>query len=472
MADPPAAQDLAPPPRASALRQLSGGALIAALAQATLLVANAGISVAVARLLGSSGTGVYGVAATVFAILAPTSTLGLRAGTMFLVSRDEWTVRRAFWQSQASAAALIAVTGAIAFGLWLLWRDGPLEGLTAVMLALVVAAAGLWVSWTFSTAILLARERYEAFGLTQIIQAAASLLVSIALMVPFDVEGALAGLALSQLAAALFAGWRVLALAAEGRGAGRTGRFGELRAATRYGVKTWLGELFWGVNVRIDVVVLNAYVASAVVGPYFVATSLAAIAWILPGALQTVLIPRAAALEASVERGERSTEESDATVARSMRHGVLTSLPIALALVAVVAVGVPLLYGSEFTDAIGYFLILLPGVLAAGVSKVAVGALAGRGRPGLTVLPLAVVTPFTVIAYLIVIPGAGATGAAIVSTLAYASISAFMVVLLVRTTGISLRSMLVPRRDDLAAYRPMVASLVAYVRDRRRPASG
>ena len=88
--------------------------------------------------------------------------------------------------------------------------------------------------------------------------------------------------------------------------------------------------MMWGLNFRIDVVILSAYVASSTVGTYFVAGSLGALAWVLPGALQNVVMPRAAALEAGVERGEVRAQDSDATVARSLRHAVFLCFPSAL----------------------------------------------------------------------------------------------------------------------------------------------
>ena len=159
-------------------------------------------------------------------------------------------------------------------------------------------------------------------------------------------------------------------------------RLNELRAAIVFGSKTWVSEIFWAVSFRIDVVILNAYVASSTVGIYFVAGSLGAIAWILPSALQSVILPRVAALDAAAERGQAG-EGSNATVARSMRHGILLAIPTGLGLALLFVAGIPLLYGPKFEDAILYGFLLLPGVLAGGVGKVAAGALTGRRAPRL-----------------------------------------------------------------------------------------
>jgi O-antigen/teichoic acid export membrane protein len=455
-----------PQPAPAPRRQLAGGALVSVAAQVAMLVSNAILSIAIARVLGPGGTGRYGVAATLFALLAPLATIGLRAGLLYFVSRGEWPPGQALKESQAASLALGAVAAVITVPVYVLWPDGPLQGLGGDVLALTLIAVTLWLAWTLGSSVLLARERYEAYGGAFVVQAAAGLVSGIALMFPFGVVGAVAGLAISQLAATIFAAACVLSLPGARDEARVPIRRSNLRRAAAFGSKTWLGEIFWALNFRLDVVILNIYVASSTVGVYFVAGSLGAIAWILPSALQAVVLPRVAALEAAAERTEGGLVGSDATIARSMRHGVLLAAPTALGLCLLLAVGVPLLYGPKFHDAVLYGFLLLPGVLAGGVGKVAAGGLTGRGRPGLTLIPMLAVTPPTVLAYVLVIPGSGATGAAIVSTISYTASTAVAVVLLLRLTRIPVRELLVPRRSDLRDYLAMLAGLRLYARDR------
>jgi O-antigen/teichoic acid export membrane protein len=435
-------------------------------AQVALLATNAVLSVAIARVLEPAGTGRYGVAVTLFSVLAPAATIGLRSGILYLVSRDEWPAGRALKESQAAALALGGLAALVALPLYVLWPSGPLQGLGGDVLALTMVAVSLWVAWTLAAGILLAHERYEAFGLVQIVQAVAGLVAGVALMIPFGVVGAVAGLAISQLAAVVFAANRVLDLPGAQVAARAAARLSELRRAAVFGSKTWLGEIFWALNFRLDLVILNAYVASSTVGVYFVAGSLGAIAWILPSALQAVILPRIASLGAAGERGEAGLDAADITVASSMRHGVLLTLPTGVGLAVLFALGVPLLYGSAFQDAVLYGFLLLPGVLAGGVGKVAAGALTGRGRPGYTLLPMLLTTPPTVIAYLLVIPDAGATGAAIVSSVSYTVSTVIALLLLLRLTRVPAAALLLPRSSDLSDYRTMLSGVRDYARRR------
>jgi O-antigen/teichoic acid export membrane protein len=89
------------------------------------------------------------------------------------------------------------------------------------------------------------------------------LAAGIALMVPFGVVGAVGGLAASQIAATAFAGIRVLALPGARAAMRARARLSELRRGVAFGSKPWLGEVFWLLNFRIDVLILNAYVSPA-----------------------------------------------------------------------------------------------------------------------------------------------------------------------------------------------------------------
>jgi O-antigen/teichoic acid export membrane protein len=430
-----------------------------------VIAASGLLGIAVARIAGTSATGQYGVAITLFSILLPVSTLGLRAGITFLVSRGEWPGRRALRESVAAAFVLCSIAAAITVAIYVAWPDGPLSGLGGWTLALTLAAVTFAGAWAFSSGIALALERYEGYAFSQIAQAAIAAVLGVALTFPLGVAGAMLGFATGQLMAAAIAVGSVLSSGGPPSYPTGTG-LTELRRAARFGTKTWVSEMFWGLNFRLDVLILNTFVASSAVGVYFVAGSLTTLAWVLPAALQNVVLPRAAALDASVQRGEGHAAESDATVARSLRHGVLLSLPTGIGLVVLLVVGVPLFYGPGFGKAILYGFILMPGVLAAGLGKVAAGVLIGRGRPGYTLLPMLITTPVTILAYLIVIPVWEVVGAAVVSTISYTLTAAITVYLVRRVTDLPLRGLLRPRSSDVTDYLVMFRNARQYLRDR------
>src|SRR5206468_9614303 len=100
--------------------------------------------------------------------------------------------------------------------------------------------------------------------------------------------------------------------------------------AFRFGLQSWAANLLQQVNYRFDVIILGGFASASAVGVYSVALTLTGVAWVLPQALQTVLFPRAASLDESERIGEIGAEESNAAVAKAVRHGVLLTLPAAV----------------------------------------------------------------------------------------------------------------------------------------------
>ncbi len=182
----------------------------------------------------------------------------------------------------------------------------------------------------------------------------------------------------------------------------------------------------------------------------------------LPQALQTVLFPRVASLDESTLIGEVSAQESDAALAKAVRHGVLLTLPAGLSIGLLLLVAVPLLYGDKFHDTTELGFLLLPGVLLVGVGKILSSAIAGRGYPRYSLYVGMFTVPLTLALYFALIPPYGAWGAAIGSSVSYGFTALLTLAFFRRVTRIGLHEGFVPRREDVADYR--TAALLA--RDR------
>ena len=135
----------------------------------------------------------------------------------------------------------------------------------------------------------------------------------------------------------------------------------------------------------------------------------------------------------------------------AVRHAVLVSLAATLVVIPILALA-PLVWGPGFHRTLGLGLIMLPGVALLGVGRVMVAAFTGRGAANQALLVGLVSFPVTLIAFLLVIPDHGSTGAAIVSCCSYVVVSLLSAVLFFRSTRTPLSAALVPRADDLRDY--------------------
>ena len=90
-----------------------------------------------------------------------------------------------------------------------------------------------------------------------------------------------------------------------------------LRAAMRFGSKTYPANVLQFLNFRLDLFLLNALATTADVGRYSVAVSVTSVMWLLPRALSAVVFPRVAHLSA----GEAARTGSTATWSRRRASG-------------------------------------------------------------------------------------------------------------------------------------------------------
>jgi O-antigen/teichoic acid export membrane protein len=422
-------------------------------AQAGPLVAAAVLSIVLARTIGPSGNGRYALLATLVGITSMVVTLGLHSGITYEVSRRRWSVGRAFRTSYLVALALGLLGMAAGLGCFLLLHDSVFRGIGLGVALLALSSLPAVIAYEYGAAIMLARERYEAYATVQVAHAAALLLVGAGLALAIGLTGAVAGMPAAALGGAIIAALLLGREAARDTGPDSGD---SLRRALRFGLQSWGANLLQQVNYRVDIIILGGFATSRDVGVYSVALTLTGVAWVLPQGLQTVLFPRVASLDEAMASGELTSEESDEAPAKAVRHGVLMTLPVALLVTGLLLVAVPLLYGHEFDQTRGLGLVLLPGVLLLGIGKILSAAIAGRGHPRLTLYIAAISMPMTLALYLVLIPPYHAWGAALASSVSYGLSALLALFFFRRVTGIELSRAFVPRAEDVADYRALV----------------
>jgi O-antigen/teichoic acid export membrane protein len=413
---------------------------MSAASRGTVAVTGAVTTILVARLLGPEGAGAFAVALTLVVMLTTFATLGVEHGVAYFVSSGRWAAREAL----ASVTRIALLTGSAAALIGLAARlaaPSAFAGLTVASTALVVGAMPFALLWFYRSYIALALDRYEGFVIPPAVQSGVAMVLVLAGALAFGLTGALVALTASHLAAALTT-WRTL------RGMASTAGDGEhrqLRRAMRFGVKGYAGNALQLLNVRLDVFVLSAAVGAAAVGQLAVAVAVTGVMWLLPQALSEVIFPRVAALSADPDQeGQRTMVET-----KGVRHAVLLITAGAAVIVVALLVLVTPVYGEDFRPAIELGLILLPGVALFGVGQVLSAVIVGRGHPQYTLYTAMVVTPLTVLGYVLLVPALGATGAALVKTASFTLSFVLAIGFYRLATGSVSPGLFVPTRDEL-----------------------
>jgi O-antigen/teichoic acid export membrane protein len=430
----------------TARRSLRSGILAKLAAHAGIAVGTGLISIVVGRVLGPTGAGAYAVAVTYLAALIVVASLGFESGIAYFVGQSKWAPRSAFAASQALALLLGVLGAALAFGVYELAPEA-FSGVDETNMLITLAALPFALMWMLGCAVPLALDRYEAHAWPIAGQALGGLAVTIPLALLEGLRGAIVAWTASHvLTALLYAAYLARSLPHEDSPS-------QIKPALRFGAQTYVNNVLQFLNYRVDIFILAAFVgASAEVGHYAVAATVATTLWMIPWAVSSVLLPRVAAL---------SGDQQDAAEVegKALRHTVLVMVASSLALIPLLIVGIPLVYGEDFRPAATLAILLLPGVACLGVSSVLVSATAGRGHPRYAMINGLLTTPLAIALYFVLIDAGGATGASIASSISYIFAFGLAAVFYRRATGVPLRTML-PTRAEVQDYRTAVADVL------------
>ncbi len=212
-----------------------------------------------------------------------------------------------------------------------------------------------------------------------------------------------------------------------------------------YGMKSYLTVMLQMTERKIDLFLLAwllpAESAAWQIGLYSTAVSLAELPRNVAGAVSTVLLPRIAATDTSAHR---------TIVPQVSRNLIAVNIVFAALLALGAGPLIELLYGPAFAPCYLPFVILLPGVVFAGVWNVFEAELVGIGRP----LKLSAFAGFTltlnVALNVVMIPRWGILGAAATSGITYSLLAVLLVMdYRARNRGVGLRELLIVSRDDV-----------------------
>ena len=396
-----------------------------------------GLSIVVARALGPAGKGLLDVASATIAFGTLVLGASLNAGITHLVARHGATPPRL-------AAALAGWSLAAAVATWSLLAGFPD---TATRLGFIPAenrsfwtgfivvsvGCGIWASGL--RGILIGRQAVVAANRIDLgIKAALfAAYVGLAFLAPTPAAPAfaLAGAAAAVLLAAVL-------LAAPAGPVAAIPRFWSALLATSLPLHGT--NILHLVNQRADVFFVQAGHGADAVGLYTLAVSLAQIVLLASSALAVPLLPQ---VSAAVSEAEAAT-----AAARTCRIFVTLALTAGAGLAVVAPWGVPAVFGGAFSGSLPALLVLLPGMVAFGLTNLLIAYFVGTGRHRLNLGVAVVTVAVTLLGNAFFTPRFGGLGAAGVSTGAYLLAGALSVGAFARRAHVRWSAAVWPTRAD------------------------
>jgi O-antigen/teichoic acid export membrane protein len=394
---------------------------------ALTIILSIGTGALLARGLGVAGRGELAAIAVAPPLIAAVFGMGCSQAITYEQARNpashQWLI--ASWALILLPCAVAAlVTGEIVLHITLAKQSLVVQQVAAVYMPVIVVI----MLGDICLGILLGDHHFTYYNLWRLSAPAMTLVGYGALRVTghFTVTTAVAVM----YAVAVVGNAVIVVLVVRRYGIGRPD-WGKARTSFWYGFRAHGTNVSQLVNLRLDQLILPAFVVASSLGTYAVAVSVSYLAFSIGAPLATLVLPAAA---------RRSTRQGD-VVRGATQASVAVAFGIALVVALAAAPAVAAVYGSAFAGSVGLIRLLLPGTVMYVAAYTLWQGLYAAGKPFSAALAQLVGMVVTIAGLFLTLPGGGGiTAAAIVSSLAYGAVMVCSLVLYCRATGVRARS--------------------------------
>lgn len=406
-------------------------------------------AVLIARVLGPGGNGIYVMAVFLPATLVAFANVGMNAATVYHVAGNRHELRRVL-AVLARVGLLLSALGLLAGAVAISgFAEAWFPGVPSLCLWLALAVFPLTLLASLAQSVLQGLEDFRRYNAAILLtQVSGLVLVALAMLVIGARVEVVIGCA---VASALVGFVVVLAYLRQqwlSRPAvdARSGSDRELAGTMfRYGLHSYVANLVGYFLYRANLLIINLLLGPVQVGIYVIALRLGEYVWVLSSAVSTVSFPRLSAkdTDAAARRD---------TIATLFRITLLLSAVLAAALAACSSLLVGIMFGAAYTGAIVPLLLLLPGIVLFGASRILANATAAAGRPDINVWLGALTLITNVVLCFALVPAHGIAGAALATSLAYTLDLAARAVVVTRMEALPVRDLLPGRADVLRLW--------------------
>jgi stage V sporulation protein B len=211
----------------------------------------------------------------------------------------------------------------------------------------------------------------------------------------------------------------------------------------RFGLKSFLGVMFTNISRRMDAIFINFFIGTYGLGIYAIAVGLTEFLLNIPN-----VFCRIAFSSAVISKDNNNLSISTKSIRQSIFLLVISAIPLGLFLKHIINV----LYTNKFAGALVPGLIILPGIVAFGLSMIIGYNLTGYGKPEEATKAMGISCILTIILDFLLIPRFGIAGASMASTLSYGSGSIYLLIAYKKFSQRSVHDFLLIKKEDIRGY--------------------
>ncbi len=407
----------------------------------TIMVVGAGTGILTARLLGPIGEGQLAAIQTWPLLLGTLAMFGLPEALVYFIAREPDRGRQL-----TTTAVLLGLSGSVLIGA-IAWVAMPTL-LSSQHHAIVDAArvfllvGVVYAVFGIPHGALRGAHQFGAWNLVRIAPGLAWLVI----LLCFWALGGAAAIPLSRwfLLGMAAAGAPFLALVTRRLNGPLRPRARDTGRLLRFGFPSVLSTIPQTINLRLDQLLIVAFLPARDLGLYVVAVAWSGIIVPVLSAIGSVLFP-----VVSADSDERRKVQALTT---ALQGALIIGIAAATTLAAAAPFGIRLVFGARFGGAVPAALVLVPATSMLAWAGVAEEGLRGLGRPGLVLVAEIVAAAVTVAALPPLLHFVGILGAATASLLGYAMVAFVCAFTLSRSTGAPRRAFVIPTARTIAIF--------------------
>ena len=205
----------------------------------------------------------------------------------------------------------------------------------------------------------------------------------------------------------------------------------------RFGLPSAVTSLPQTINLRLDQILIIAFLPARILGFYAVAVAWSSGVAPVLSAIGSVLFPHVSA--------EEDPERKGLLLARALQGGTLVAIATSLPFILLAPVALPMIFGTRFAPSIPSALLLVPAAAILAWAGVAEEGLRGLGRPTIVLIAEVVASGVTLATLPLLLHAYGIFGAAIASLLGYSTVAIVTVIAISRSTHHAVLFLVIPR---------------------------
>ncbi len=408
------------------------------------------ISILLARLLGPDGRGVYALVALIPALAFAFGNLGIASSSVYFTGKGTYDHGTIAGNNTIinTALSLMAVLFAILF--LVLFQDTFFTGVPYHAIVLAVLMIPFHMFMTNSENLLLGQQRFFSYNLMRFLQ----MLLNLILLLLFVF---ITSITVFNAVLAYFLSYVVMAIVLHVYLKMIIKKFvfrinwHYIKDTLSYGLKSFFGSIISFLHLRLDQLLISAFLTPIAVGYYAIAVSLTERLWLLSQSASTVVFPKIAS-----EKNEASKKAFTPVICRNI---LFLTLLGAILLLIVSKYVILLLYSKEFLSAVVPFQILLVGTIFVSGSKILANDIAGRGKPMLNTYVNIFSLILNVTLNIFFIPLYGIAGAAYATTISYTLVFILRSLVYSRISGNTITDIIFIKWSDFKQYKNLFSAI-------------